>query len=364
MLIRSFVAGTSLIALATFSAAGTDIIASGQNNGDPSHSSGNYYYRINTSTGVATPISPLLSGSAPSGLAGTADGRLLGFQSGRVGEIDPVAGTFTPIGTSNGLSITGFEVIGDFGYGVPTSGADRRLHRIDLTTSEATPIGIPGVIAGALDTFFGVAPGVTSPFIIGLGSVSGTLYGVHVGTARNNLVAIDPTTGAATPIGVVNAVGTSGGTGVGSFAGFSAMTGVDEDGNGVNDALFGNVNFVDPDASGPIPSQRLGGVARYDIATGTWSMVGTNPGIIFFGFGSVGRTGLGQCSIGDIAGGGPSGLLPDGILDGSDFVAFINSFSIGDSAIDDLADIAPPGGDAIIDGNDFIVFINAFAAGC
>lgn len=29
---------------------------------------------------------------------------------------------------------------------------------------------------------------------------------------------------------------------------------------------------------------RLGGVARLDLTTGTWSLVGTNPGVIFFGF--------------------------------------------------------------------------------
>ncbi len=76
-----------------------------------------------------------------------------------------------------------------------------------------------------------------------------------------------------------------------------------------------------------------------------------------------------SCSLADIAGGGSSGLLPDGIVDGSDFVTFINSFGVGDVAVDSAADVAGGGDDAllpdgIIDGTDFIAFINAFAAGC
>lgn len=51
----------------------------------------------------------------------------------------------------------------------------------------------------------------------------------------------------------------------------------------------------------------------------------------------------------------------DGVVDGSDFVAFINSFAIGDVAIDAASDVNT---DGIIDGNDFVAFINAFALGC
>jgi hypothetical protein len=62
----------------------------------------------------------------------------------------------------------------------------------------------------------------------------------------------------------------------------------------------------------------------------------------------------------------------DGTVDGSDFIAFINSFGIGDAAVDPVADVAggsdpalPEGGpDGTIDGTDFIAFINAFAVGC
>lgn len=62
----------------------------------------------------------------------------------------------------------------------------------------------------------------------------------------------------------------------------------------------------------------------------------------------------------------------DQTVDGSDFIMFINSFAIGDAAVDSSADLAgggdpnlPEGGpDGTIDGTDFIAFINAFGAGC
>jgi hypothetical protein len=63
----------------------------------------------------------------------------------------------------------------------------------------------------------------------------------------------------------------------------------------------------------------------------------------------------------DIAG-GPSGGA-DGIVDGNDFVAFINAFS-ADDLLADVAGGDPTGGDGIVDGSDFIAFINAFGAGC
>ena len=51
----------------------------------------------------------------------------------------------------------------------------------------------------------------------------------------------------------------------------------------------------------------------------------------------------------------------DGVVDGSDFTAFINSFGVGDPAIDPAADYNV---DGLIDGNDFVAFINDFGAGC
>ncbi len=76
------------------------------------------------------------------------------------------------------------------------------------------------------------------------------------------------------------------------------------------------------------------------------------------------------CSLADIAGNPASGSdCGDGTVDGSDFIAFFNSFAIGDATIDPLADVAGGGdtgldADGVIDGDDFIAFINAFAVGC
>ncbi len=64
------------------------------------------------------------------------------------------------------------------------------------------------------------------------------------------------------------------------------------------------------------------------------------------------------CSFADLRVGG---ACPDGIVDGSDFIAFINSFSAGDVTADPNADVNYDGS---IDGADFVAFINAFATGC
>jgi probable HAF family extracellular repeat protein len=79
--------------------------------------------------------------------------------------------------------------------------------------------------------------------------------------------------------------------------------------------------------------------------------------------------GGGGCSLADVAGGGSTGTQPDGTLDGNDFIAFINSFAIGDAQVDGAADVAGGGTDGLqpdgtIDGSDFIAFINAFGVGC
>jgi hypothetical protein len=67
------------------------------------------------------------------------------------------------------------------------------------------------------------------------------------------------------------------------------------------------------------------------------------------------------CSLADV--------VVDGTVDGNDFIAFINSFGIGDATVDPAADVAGGGDsgllpDGTIDGTDFIEFINAFAIGC
>ena len=73
---------------------------------------------------------------------------------------------------------------------------------------------------------------------------------------------------------------------------------------------------------------------------------------------TVALTVTAPCSIADLP---TASTCADGIVDGSDFIAFINSFSAADITADPLADV---NADGTIDGGDFIDFINAFTVGC
>ncbi len=278
---------TQASAAATIFASGQLLIPGDPDNippGQPGHDDTreNFVYAIDTTTGVATPVSPVTTG-LPAALAGTIDGRLLGFSSGELREIDPATATQTPIGANNGLSGTGFEVLPDGrGFLVPFDGNfdTQQLFSIDIATGSAAPISVSTTeIGDTIDAAAGNAPGTSLPFLISLGAVGETLYGVDLDS--DSLIALDADTGAASVVGAVGAVGsvTDGGT---TFSGFAALTGVDEDQDGEFDALFGAVNFSDDG----VDFSRLGGVARYDLSDGTWELVGTNPGVIFFGFGS------------------------------------------------------------------------------
>lgn len=262
------------------------IIASGRNLSNPNYPTGAYYYSIDTVTGTATPISGLLPANGAAGLAWSGN-QLVGTNAGTHGTINPVTGVFTASGTTNGFNLSGYEVLGGSGYSVPFLGTDRRLHQIDFTTSTAIGIGIGNPIGMSMDVFYGNAAGTNTPSIASLGSVGGTLYGVNSGAGKYNLIALNPLTGNATIIGAPNAVATSGNAGA-RYDGFSAMTGVDENGDGVYDSLYGNVNFYDPDGlTGSAPDQNFGGVVRYNLTDGTWNLVGSNSGVIFLGFASV-----------------------------------------------------------------------------
>lgn len=275
-------AGLSFAALSTTDAA--TIFAAGRNLSNPNYATGAYYYSIDTDTGVATPISPRLSTNGPNGIAVNGS-QLVGFSGNTHGTIDPTTGTFTPIGSSSGFNFNGYDVLGGYGYGVPSAGTDRRLHRVDLTTSTAVAVGTGNPLVAAMDALYGTSTPNT-PDIIAMGSVGNTLYGLNSGNGKFNLFSIDPLTGDATILGAANAVATSGIPGA-RYSGFSSLTGVDENGDGVYDALFGNINFFDPDGlTGPQLEQNFGGVIRFDLADGTWDLVGSNQGVIFFGFGS------------------------------------------------------------------------------
>lgn len=68
------------------------------------------------------------------------------------------------------------------------------------------------------------------------------------------------------------------------------------------------------------------------------------------------------CSVADVAGGAEGG--PDAVLDGSDFIAFINAFAGAEALADIVGGGGEPPGDSVVDGSDFIAFINAFGVGC
>lgn len=125
----------------------------------------------------------------------------------------------------------------------------------------------------------------------------------------------------------------------------------------------------------------VGSAVMADPFTITWYTIdgggGTSSGGSFTLSGTIGQPDAGAAMTGgsfSLTGGfwagisapapvgcSPADVLADGVVDGSDFVAFINSFAIGDVTIDPVADINR---DGIVDGNDFVAFINAFAIGC
>ena len=270
--IASFAVSTPLLAQPVIYASGQVLIE-----GEPGHDDTreNYVYEINVLTGEAVAVSPVTSG-LPAAFGGTGDGRLLGFASGQLQEVDPSTASQTPIGSNNGLSSTGFDITADGrGFITPFDGSfnTQQLFELDLTDGTAVGLGSATAIGDAIDTARGTALGTATPFVISLGSVGDSVYGVDLDT--DSLVEIDSLTGAASVVGAVGAVGDANG---GGYSGFSALTGVDEDLDGSFDALFGSVNFQD--------GERLGGIARFDLDTGEWSLVGTNAGVIFFGFGS------------------------------------------------------------------------------
>ncbi|MDA0659743.1 MAG: hypothetical protein O2931_13030 [Planctomycetota bacterium] len=248
---------TVVLSLVALFAGGTmvfaaTIYATGQNNGDPSHSTGLHYYSIDSTTGHATPLASITGGNS-AGLAGTPDGKLLGFRSNRVVEIDPVVGTATQVGNVvAGFSTTSLDATRDGQlYGTPVSG-DRRLHRIDPAAGVATSVGPDNAIGNALDAFYGRPAGTSEPFIIGLGSITrnvnlgtnanpnfmlvDTLYGVNLDDTVQ-LVAINPSTGFASVVGALGSIESS--LPAGNYSGFAAMTGVDTDDDGLRDTLLG-----------------------------------------------------------------------------------------------------------------------------
>ena len=113
----------------------------------------------------------------------------------------------------------------------------------------------------------------------------------------------------------------------------------------------------------------------YYLAVGRWNVnflpnfsvnsTGGAAGTITLNLYTNAGAGGGGCNVADITGIGGPPAIPDGLLTGDDFNAFVGAFASGDL----LADITGIGGppatpDGLITGDDFNAFIAAFAAGC
>lgn len=123
-------------------------------------------------------------------------------------------------------------------------------------------------------------------------------------------------------------------------------------------------NPIPPTPANPPPTPTPFDLPPPPLATGAnasvlLSLLVTGGSVTVNGSSVVPATGTTR-RLSDIAGGTPSG--GDGVVDGSDFIAFINAFGAGSPE----ADVVGPGGsigpDGTIDGDDFISFINDFAS--
>jgi hypothetical protein len=122
-----------------------------------------------------------------------------------------------------------------------------------------------------------------------LGSVGNTLYAIDIRTS--SLVTLDPDSGAASVVGGAAGLLLSGelSTGISRsrYSAFTALTGVDANRDGEFDTLIGAVNNFDDDNDPATAGIAIGGVARFDLTTGLWDLIGTNPGIRFASFASI-----------------------------------------------------------------------------
>ena len=312
-----------------------------------------YVYEIDVLTGVATAVSPVAT-ELPFGLAGTASRGLFGFANGQLVQVDPASGSQTSVGPNNGLSATAFDITTSGVAFIVPFDADfntQQVQTIDLSTGSATSKGSARAIGDAIDLARGTPLGTAEPLVISLGSIGSTLYGVELET--DSLVAIDSNTGSARVVGAIGAVGAGNG---GGYSGFSALTGVDLDRDGEFDALVGTVNQLIGGSS------RLGGIARFDLNSGDWTLLGTNPGVVFYGLGSSPADSL-ACSPADLSSPASPGT-PDGILMGADFFEFLSRFQAGDLSVDFSSPTNAGVPDGALSGADFFEFLDLFSQGC
>ncbi len=286
----AFLAGCVIAGAAATVSANPLLVGYGQPFGG-GHGSGNGVYLFGTN-GVHTDFIPFPGQGAWAGLASTPDGRLLGFASGQLAELHVPTQSVTPIGGPSNVNATGFDILEDGrGFIVPFDSEfdTQQLHQLDLTTGQATPLGSPKAVQEAIEAVLGQPMGnvyASGPFIIGLGSAGGTIYGADLVTL--SLIALSPNTGVASVVGSLGAIGSvQHPSGQGRYFGFAGLTGVDTSGDGLFDTLYMCVNYYDPTPGVPGDTQAIGGIARVNLTDGTWTMVGENPGHIFYGLAAV-----------------------------------------------------------------------------
>lgn len=255
-------------------------------------------YELDPVTGKATPL-PGSFKPEPAGLAATADGRLLALNvehhhhhgeepppaEAALVEIDPFKGFITKLATVP-VEAYGFDILPDgraFTIPMSTGGTPVQLHAVNLETGAATPVGSASAIDDAFAAAFGSAPAANKR-ATQLASVGGHLYAIVRHGTNANLVRLDPGTGAATVLGAANAVNTANG---GAYRGIPGLSGRDSNGDGVFDELYGVLNYHDHDGDPETRFRVIGALIKFDLNDGTWSIVGTNPGLLFSGLAST-----------------------------------------------------------------------------
>lgn len=241
------------------------------------HDTGNYLWSIDVTSGEATQIAPITPGI--SGLGMAPDGTLYGRSGLNLYTVDTTTAATSLVGSVPEGSATSFDIMPDGrAYALPFN-ADfdtSQLHSVNLSTGEQIPIGSPTALLDAINVAFPDRDMTYGPFVISLGSVENSLYGLDLET--NTLLEIDPDSGEAEAKGEFDAARME--TVDGYWSGFAGLTGVDTDGDGTNDALYGIANYYFDYFTST--SSARGALGLFDLETSTWSLVGENEGVIFY----------------------------------------------------------------------------------
>lgn len=254
------------------------------------------FSQIDIQTGVITSVSPL-GPTSYAGLGAAPDGRFFGLTfssttTSKLYSLDVTTNMSTLIGDmvgNPGISFQSLDVMSDGrAYAVSTATVTLfpQLFSVNLQTASITAVNEQQTISDAI-----IAAGGDGFFanVGALGSVGNRLYAVDLRTS--SLVELDPDSGAASVVGGAAGSLLSGeltsGISRSRYSAFTALTGVDLNRDGEFDALFMGVGRFDDDNNAATASVNLGGVAKVDITTGRWELVGTNPGYLYASFGSA-----------------------------------------------------------------------------